>query len=189
MRSTASCVPQLASRFGFGEIKLLAGYVGNYSRYEIEKKFLLKKLPDTLPESYIDIHDHYLINSSLRLRIERSPSGEIVGRKLTKKEKVPDMGAETSVITSLNLTENDLTALGQLNGSSLKKRRYTIESSDQRIVYDKFQGALEGLLLAEIEFINYEALSMFELNCVDRDWEEVTGKSEYSGGNLAFRIP
>ena len=164
---------------------MLAGYVGNYSRYEIEKKFILKRLPDSLPESYVDIHDHYLINSSLRLRVERSPTGEIIGRKLTKKERVPSMGAETSVITSLNLTENDLAALGQLNGLSIKKRRYTLESSDRRIVYDKFQGALEGLLLAEIEFINYEALSKFQLN--DVDWEEVTGNSEYSGGNLAFR--
>jgi CYTH domain-containing protein len=165
---------------------VLAGYIGNYSRYEIEKKFLLKKLPDTLPESFIDIHDHYLKNSSLRLRIEQSPSGEIIGRKLTRKERAPDMGAETSVITSLNLTENDLAALGQLIGSSLKKRRYILEFSDQRVVYDKFQGALEGLILAEIEFKNYEALSKFELNCVD--WEEVTENPEYSGGYLAFKI-
>ncbi len=165
---------------------MLAGYVGNYSRYEIEKKFLLKKLPDALPEYYIDIHDHYLKNSSLRLRIERSPKGEIIARKLTRKERAPEMGVETSVITSLNLTENDLAALGQLNGSSLKKRRYILEFSDQRVVYDKFQGALEGLLLAEIEFKNFEVLSKFELN--GADWEEVTGNPEYSGGNLAFKI-
>lgn len=165
---------------------MLAGYVGNYSRYEIEKKFLLRKLPDNLPESYIDIHDCYLKNSSLRLRIERSPSGEVIERKLTKKERAPNMGAETSVITSLNLTENDLAALGQLNGSSLQKRRYILEFSDQRVVYDKFQGALEGLILAEIEFKNYEALSKFELNCVG--WEEVTGNPEYFGGSLAFKI-
>ena len=164
---------------------MLAGYVGNYSRYEIEKKFLLNKLPDTLPETYIDIHDLYLKNSNLRLRIERSPSGEIIGRKLTRKESAPDEGLETSVITSLNLTENDLLALGQLNGSSLKKRRYILEFSDQRVVFDQFQGVLDGLILAEIEFKNYEALSKFELKYVD--WEEVTGNPEYSGGSLAFK--
>lgn len=165
---------------------MLAGYVGNYSRYEIEKKFLLKKLPDTIPEFYIDIHDYYLKNSSRRLRIERSPCGEITGRKLTKKERALDIGVETSVITSLNLTENDLVALGKLDGSSLRKRRYIQEFSEKRVVYDEFQGRLEGLIMAEIEFKDYEALSKFELNCID--WEDVTGDPEYSGGYLALKI-
>ena len=164
---------------------MLAGYVGNYSRYEIEKKFLLKILPEKLPEFYVDIHDHYLQNSNLRVRIERSPSGEIVGRKLTRKEKAPDKGVETSVITSLYLAENDLAALGQLNGSSLRKRRYIQEFSDRRIVYDEFQGRLEGLIMAEIEFKDYESLSQFEFN--SSNWEDVTGNPEYSGGYLAFK--
>ncbi len=164
---------------------MLAGYVGNYSRYEIEKKFLLKELPEILPESYIDIHDHYLKNSNLRLRIERSNTGEIIGRKLTRKERATDLGAETSIMTSLNLTENDLLALGMLNGSSLKKRRYIEEFSERRIIYDQFQGELSGLVLAEIEFKSYEALSKFELNC--SGWVEVTGNPEYSGGYLAFK--
>lgn len=164
---------------------MLAGYIGNYSRYEIEKKFLLKELPKTLPESYIDIHDLYLQNSNLRLRIERSPSGEIVGRKLTKKEKAPGKGVESSVITSLYLSENDLAALGQLKGFALKKRRYIQEFSERRIVYDEFQGGLGGLIMAEIEFKDYESLAKFELNGLG--WEDVTGNPEYAGGYLAIK--
>jgi CYTH domain-containing protein len=164
---------------------MLAGYVGNYSRYEIEKKFLLKKLPESIPEHYVDIHDLYLQNSSLRLRVERLPNGNIVGRKLTRKEKAPEIGEEFSVITSLYLTENDLGALGQLNGFSLKKRRYIQEFSERRIVFDQFLGELEGLVIAEIEFRNSESLSNFVL--ADADWEEVTGNPEFSGGHLAFK--
>jgi CYTH domain-containing protein len=163
---------------------VLAGYVGNYSRYEIEKKFLLEKLPESLPEFYYEIHDHYLHDSNLRVRIEWSHSGEIVGRKLTKKEKAPEKGAETSVITTIYLTENELAALGQLNGYSLKKRRFIQEFSDRRIVYDEFQERLAGLILAEIEFKDYETLSQFEP--VNSDWKDVTGNPKYSGGYLAF---
>lgn len=166
------------------DLNVLAGYLGNYSRYEIERKFLLKQLPISLPESYVDIHDLYLENSSLRLRTERSSAGEIIGRKLTKKDKSPDNGCETSIITSLYLSEGDVLALGQLKGASLNKRRFIHQCSNQRIVYDVFQGALSGLIMAEIEFQDHEALMNYELEF--NEWEEVTGNPKYSGGALAF---
>lgn len=163
---------------------MLAGYVGNYSRYEIERKFLLEKLPSILPEHYVDIHDIYLSNSSLRLRIERSPSGDVIGRKLTKKDRAPKKGKETNIITSLYLTESDLTSLGELSGASLIKRRFTLENESRRIVYDVFQDHLEGLIMAEVEFKNHESKLRFKPQC--SSWQEVTGNPNYSGGSLAF---
>lgn len=163
---------------------MLAGYIGNYSRYEIERKFLLKELPDLLPESYVDIQDLYLVNSNLRLRVEKSPSGEIIGRKLTKKDRAPDKGIETCVITSLYLSENDLISLGHLAGAVLSKRRYIVETSNRRTVYDVFQDELKGLIMAEVEFKDRESLSNYVLE--SSSWEEVTGNSDYSGGKLAF---
>ena len=165
---------------------MLAGYLGNYSRYEIEKKFLLSKLPDTLPECYVGIQDLYLPNSSLRLRIEKSSTGDIIGRKLTKKDRAPNKGCETSIITSLYLSENDLIAIGGLNGYSIEKRRYIDERSEKRIVYDEFGAGLKGLIMAEIEFKDHEALSNFEIEY--SGWEDVTGNPKYSGGNLAFSV-
>ena len=163
---------------------MLAGRIGNYSRYEIEKKFLLKNLPNSLPKYYVDIEDLYLTNSSLRLRIERSSDGQIIGRKLTKKDKAPDKGLETNIITSLYLSEKDFVALGNLNGFSLKKRRYIYEDDRNRIVYDEFKDNLDGLLLAEIEFKDHESCSNYAPEY--SDWENVTGNSNYSGGYLAF---
>ena len=163
---------------------MLAGYLGNYSRYEIELKFLLKRLPDTLPDHCVDIHDLYLVDSSLRLRTETSSTGEIIGRKLTKKDRAPDKGHETNIITSLYLSENDARALGDLNGAALSKKRYIREYPDRREVYDIFQGELTGLILAEIEFDSDDSLSRFDRN--RPDWEEVTGNPNYSGGTLAF---
>ena len=163
---------------------MLAGYLGNYSRYEIERKFLLRKLPDILPDHYVDIQDLYLVDSSLRLRVEKSPSGEIIGRKLTKKDRALDKGHETSVITSLYLSENDLNSLGHLTGAVLNKRRYALETVNRRIVYDVFQGELEGLIMAEVEFKDHDSLLSFEQEY--SSWEEVTGNPDFSGGKLAF---
>ncbi len=165
---------------------MLAGYLGNFSRFEIERKFVLKELPASLPDNYVDITDKYLCNSSLRLRIETSPLGKIIGRKLTKKDKAPNKGPEISIMTSLYLSEDDLTALGAIEGSSINKRRYIYEDDECRIVYDEFINNLEGLLMAEIEFRDSESCSKFKPK--DSSWKEVTGNPEYSGGNLAFRI-
>ncbi|MFN7684781.1 MAG: hypothetical protein ACK5QT_05155 [Oligoflexia bacterium] len=162
---------------------MLAGHVGKYSRYEIEKKYLLRFLPKDLPEKFVDIHDTYLPHSSLRLRIERAPDGKIIGRKLTKKDPAPDQGHATCIITSLYLSEGDLRALGRLDGYELKKRRYYREDSTNRICVDVFFGKLEGLVLAEIEFLDHSSCARFQP--AETSWTEVTGNPKYSGGYLA----
>ncbi len=162
---------------------MLAGYHDKYSRYEIEKKYLLSRLPKALPERYVDIQDTYLPNCSLRLRIERNCSGIVIGRKLTKKDKAPERGSTVSVITSLYLSEDDLKALGSLNGFTLNKRRHIYEDEKNRIVFDVFRGKLEGLILAEIEFKDERSCSNFEPP--ESEWREVTSNPNYSGGYLA----
>ena len=165
---------------------MLAGYLGNYSRYEIEKKYLLREVPKSLPDTFTEIHDLYLHNSSLRLRVETLPSGKVIGRKLTKKDRAPEKGCETSIITSLYLSENDFLALRALKGASIYKKRYMLESVERRVVYDLFQGKLEGLILVEVEFPDYDSLASFEPESAN--WEDVTGNPKYSGGNLAFSV-
>ncbi len=164
---------------------MLAGRNGNFARYEIEKKFLLNELPNNLPKEFIDIHDTYLPESSLRLRIERSPEGNIIARKLTKKDKALDQGKYTNLMTSLYLSEKDLQALGKIEGSQLSKRRYIDQREDHRIVFDIFEGSLRGLILAEVEFTTHEGLNTFV--SPDSSWKEVTEESKYSGGNLASK--
>jgi CYTH domain-containing protein len=163
---------------------MLAGDAGKYSKYEIERKFLLQKMPDDVPKQYVDIEDLYLPNSSLRLRIEKAPGGQILKRKLTKKDRDLERGSTTCVITSLYLSEIDLKALGPLEGGRLHKRRYALEDENNRITFDVFKGPLEGLILAEIEFLDDEACSRFKPN--DSSWQEVTENPNYSGGRLAF---
>jgi CYTH domain-containing protein len=163
---------------------MLAGDHGKYSKYEIERKFVAKIIPDEALENFRDIEDKYIINSSLRLRLEKSKDGQITARKFTKKDRDPANDATTSIITSLYLSKSDFQVLSSLPGAELKKRRYSIETNNNRITFDVFQGGLEGLILAEIEFQDQDSCRTF--NPPYKDWIEVTGEPRYSGGSLAF---
>jgi CYTH domain-containing protein len=162
---------------------MLAGHSGNYARYEIEKKYLLKKLPDIMPDAFQDLSDLYLKESSLRLRIVKSSDGLVLSRNLTKKDKVDGRDPSISLMTSLYLSETDLASLGTLNGAIIAKRRYFQETETSRISIDIFKGAFEGLILAEVEFKTEEARDQFE---APKDWTDVTGNQKYSCGFLAF---
>jgi CYTH domain-containing protein len=140
---------------------MLAGHIGKYGRYEIEKKYLLKALPKELPTSFIDLQDTYLESSSLRLRIVRSETGEIISRNLTKKEKVPDRDQSISIMTTIYLDQNELDILGRLIGAVIEKRRYFTETGDRRVSIDVFKRALEGLILAEVEFKDEQSRDAF----------------------------
>ncbi len=164
---------------------MLAGDAGKYAKFEIEKKYLLAHLPKDVPNDFIEIQDKYLFNCSLRLRIERSSQGEIIARKLTKKDKAPEKDATISIITSLYLSENDFKALENLPGNLLRKRRYYREDDKNRFCFDVFVGPLTGLVLAEIEFLDETTCRGFSPK--ETDWIEVTHDQSYSGGILAAR--
>ncbi len=168
---------------------MLAGHTGNYARFEIEKKYLLKSAPANLPRTFNDIEDLYLPDSSLRLRIVKSESGDVISRNLTKKDKSPEGDPSISIMTSLYLTERDLSALGSLTGATIQKRRYIEGTERRRTSIDFFRGPFEGLILAEVEFKTTEDRDQYIPP--DRGWVEVTGDPRYSCGYLssAGRIP
>ncbi|MEK7358699.1 MAG: hypothetical protein AAB250_19800, partial [Bdellovibrionota bacterium] len=114
---------------------------------------------------------------------EKSIDGAVTARKLTKKDRDPNRSAATSILTSLYVSERDVTALGDLQGNKLCKRRYAREDGLSRIVFDVFEGKLAGLILAEIEFLDDDACARFVPP--DSSWQEVTGVLKYSGGALA----
>ncbi len=161
---------------------MLAGHTGKYGRFEIERKFVLKSVPEQFREFH-DLHDTYLPDSSLRLRIARSANGEIISRNLTQKNKAPGLDPSVSIMTSLHLSESDLAALMPVKGAVIEKRRYFVETENNRIAVDVFKGKLEGLVLAEVEFktdTDRDAYSAPE------GWVEVTGRQDYSCGYMAF---
>jgi CYTH domain-containing protein len=86
-------------------------------------------------------------------------------------------------MTTLYLSEADLAALGSMTGAVIEKRRYFVETEDNRISIDVFKGSLGGLILAEVEFKTEEARANY---ISQNDWIEVTSDINYSCGYLAF---
>jgi adenylate cyclase len=70
-------------------------------------------------------------------------------------------------------------------GRRLRKRRHAIGHGERTIELDVYEGELEGLLIAEVEFPSEEAASEFE----PPGWfgEEVTGQEAYLNESLAAR--
>jgi CYTH domain-containing protein len=155
------------------------GKEGKYARPERERRFLLAAVPDDVePLSVSMITDRYIEKTRLRLRrmVTTSPEGEELLYKFG--QKVPGSNGRRALITNLYLSAAEYGTLGQLPGRVLTKRRYRIPPFS----VDVFEGALAGLILAEIEFDSDQAMSAF----APPRWSlaEVTADQRFTGGRL-----
>jgi CYTH domain-containing protein len=149
----------------------------DYGRIEWERRFLLRRAPDGLdPRSAVAILDRYLIGTRLRLRRMESPDG-LVRHKLAKKLARGERGGV--VMGNLYLTAEEHAALAGVAAHEVRKRRHALGSWS----VDVFAGALQGLVLAEIEAESREALAReappFAVEA------EVTDDERFTGGRLA----
>ena len=123
-----------------------------YARIESERRFLLRILPDDLDDhNAMRIIDRYWAGTRMRLRRMETLDGETIQLKLTQKYMEPSRPAEETVITNQYLTEAEFALFAQLPGIELVKRRYRYLHQGSGYSLDRFEGPLEGLLLAEIE--------------------------------------
>ena len=148
---------------------------------EIERKFLVK---DTIHEVIALIRPHqiiqaYLVNEkskSVRVRIMDEKAfltikSDMIG--ITRKE----YEYEIPVIEALSLIKS-------FGLKSLKKKRYKLEFRSKTWEIDVFEGALQGLILAEIELESED--EKFDVP----EWvdEEVTFKPEFLNASLINRL-
>lgn len=153
-----------------------------YSLVERERRFLVTQLPLDEPWATRSITDLYVDGTRIRLR--RS-EGTVEGRpellrKLTQKlpEPHPVVG-RCGQITNFYLDEPEYQRLAQLPGRQLTKQRLSYPPMG----VDVFSGALTGLIIAEAEFADDEAMTAF----VPPPWcgIEITHHPALTGGNLA----
>jgi CYTH domain-containing protein len=158
--------------------------IGKYACIEIERRYLLRKLPadlkDRLPANVIT--DLYINGTRLRLRKMQPPTGPAV-LKLGQKFRGPDQPATETTITNMVLTDAEYALLKRLGGREIVKERHVLPHVGRRWGVDVFRGALEGLILAEVECETREELATiakppFAL-------VEVTEDPFFTGGNLA----
>jgi hypothetical protein len=160
------------------------GRPDKYAQIERERRFLLAGLPAAL-EGRVDYHlivDRYLPETMLRLRRIEMADGTPVSYKLARKWRLPALPPEATAITNLYLTAAEYELLARLPGATLRKRRYPLVHEGVRFSIDQFEGALAGLVLAELHlFPGLDALAPCPLpGCL----REVTAEPAFSGGRL-----
>lgn len=146
---------------------------------EIERKFLVRKLPkDLATYPSTEISQGYLVSldDGLQVRL-RKKSGQ---HSLTYKRGLGNVREEREVA----LTAEQFSALWPATeGKRLIKTRYEIPFGNRLVEIDIYGGKHEGLVVAEVEFEDEESA----LNFQPPDWlgDDVTGDPRYSNQLLA----
>ena len=147
---------------------------------EIERKFLIKKLPDNLTSYKArKIEQAYLCTDPV-VRVRRDNDDYY----LTYKSK----GMIVREEYNLPLTKEAYGhLLAKADGNIITKTRYEIpEKDDLTIELDVFEGKFDGLLLAEVEIASEEEA----LGYIPPEWfgEDVSNSTKYHNSTLS-RLP
>jgi adenylate cyclase len=146
---------------------------------EIERKFLVRKLPGDLP-SYPNnkISQGYLVSldDGLQVRLRRSGANY----SLTFKRGAGRVREEREV--ELNAEQFDV-LWPATEGKRLTKTRYEIPLGERVVEIDVYHERHEGLIVAEVEFDDEDAARNFQ----PPDWlgDDVSGDPRYSNQLLA----
>jgi len=150
-----------------------------YARIERERRFLLAQFPsDSKVLRHRRIADRYIEGTTLRLRESTYDDG-LTTFKLTQKLPMRASGAQQGFITSMYVTQDEFRVLAQLPARTFVKTRYSVPPFG----IDVFDGPLEGLILAEVEFDTAEAAEAFLIPSFAA--AEVTTDDRLTGGQLA----
>ena len=144
---------------------------------EIERKFLIKKLPDNLTSYKArKIEQAYLCTDPV-VRVRRDNDDYY----LTYKSK----GMIVREEYNLPLTKEAYGhLLAKADGNIITKTRYEIPEKDNlTIELDVFEGKFDGLLLAEVEFASEEEA----LGYIPPEWfgEDVSNSTKYHDSTLS----
>jgi adenylate cyclase len=146
---------------------------------EIERKFLVRKLPgDLTTHRSTEISQGYLVSldDGLQVRLRKSADRY----SLTYKKGTGPVREEREI----ELSAPQFDALWPATeGKRLLKTRYEIPFGDRVVEIDVYHDRHEGLIVAEVEFEEEEAAKKFQ----PPDWlgDDVTGDPRYSNQLLA----
>jgi adenylate cyclase len=146
---------------------------------EIERKFLVERAPELGEHESVPIEQGYLslaVDGGAEVRLRRR-GGE---RLLTIKGGTGQVRVEEEI----ELDRERFESLWPLTeGRRVSKTRHLVPHGDLVIELDVYEGGLDGLLTAEVEFASEEEARGFEPpGWLDR---EVTGDERYLNERLA----
>jgi CYTH domain-containing protein len=151
-----------------------------YAKVERERRFVLRGLPEDAiaPRT---IRDGYVSGTGLRLRSVGAGDGSVV-HKLGQKVR-PDPGDPRVVMhTTLYLSDAERASLSGLPTSAIHKTRHRMIRGGLEVSVDLFHGALEGLILAEVDLASDPQRAEVSLPDALAD---VSDDERFTGGALA----
>lgn len=144
---------------------------------EIERKFLIDRLPEDLDSYSFQLLEQAYLCTEPVVRVRRSDDTYT----LTYKSK----GLMSREEYNLPLTKESYEHLKQkADGNVIRKKRFRIPlPNNLTIELDLFDAPFEGLILAEVEFTSEEQALAF----LPPDWfgKEVTWSTEYHNSTLS----
>ena len=146
---------------------------------EIERKFLVKRLPEGWQQHKHEmIAQGYLFNSKEGVvRLRRKGDSYF--------QTIKSQGKKVRDEIEFELSQSQFDLMWQyIKGQSISKTRYYIPFKSHLIELDLFEESLQGLILAEVEFEDEETCDQF----MAPDWfgEEVTEDFRYHNSTLAI---
>jgi adenylate cyclase len=150
-----------------------------HTHIEIERKFLLKRLPDHLAQfPHVKIAQGYLAFDERGIEVRLRKIG--VERLLT----VKIWGNNVRFEREIELTNNQFDELWPAtDGRRLRKVRYRVPHDGFTTEVDVYKGHARGFTVAEIEFPDQASRAAFQ----KPDWlgDDVSGVEKYSNHFLA----
>jgi adenylate cyclase len=144
---------------------------------EVERKFLVHEPPDLHGTEYDEIEQGYLaIGADGEVRVRRKGDRLVLTAK-----RGEGLSRHEAEIELARQAFDELWPLTE--GRRLHKRRHVVPHGDLRIEVDVYEGELEGLVVAEIEFSSEDEARRFEPPAWLSD--EVTGDHRYLNETLA----
>ena len=139
---------------------------------EIERKFLIKSLPDNLESYSCDTLIQAYISTEPVIRVRKKNEDYILTLKsaglLAREESFKHL-------------------LSKKDGISIKKKRYKIPDTPYLIELDVFEGDYNGFCMAEVEFPDIDSANAY--NAPAWFGPEVTMDSRFHNSSLSKRNP
>jgi len=158
-----------------------------YARPEHERRFLLADIPRSASEPRA-IRDRFIRGTRLRLRVVTDrATGEVLHRKAGHKVRFDESDPTSLLHTSLYLNSDELDVLGKLDADEVTKTRYRWILEGLPAAVDVYDGALAGLVIAELGFNGHDELRRFTPR--SPLGLEITRLAELTGPNLASLDP
>lgn len=151
---------------------------GRYARLEREQRWLLAAVPEQA-RTRSEILDRYLHGTRFRLR--RVALADRVVYKVGQKVRLVDGDPERVKLTNVYLSAEEYDMFATLPGVEIAKQRFVLPWGPAELAVDRFQGRLDGLVLAETELGPDDGLHELPPFAL----ADVTHDDRYSGGALA----